>query len=338
MKMTRLIQIGVAAFMAVALGCATSDAEKYVGTWGGRPAKAKNGVMIKLDEGGGGYATTFVGAVPLKWRETDANHLDVRFSCGDGFLSFYDLVYSPGDKTLKLLSQKTIRFRDGKVSKDHVFQDMVLSCSNEYDKAMAPMIEYTEKARALHAKSDRVRHQRPPELITNRMSLATWDDLSRLDKALHDGWSVGLSSAKRPMPSISISKQADGKGAFSIHGGRFTIGNPEDTCDYERFGRHGVSVPVESVPTSASPFGAVWDKVAEADTLRRIRNKGWTVTHTVYYEEHFFYGIFHTRYSVQTGDMPSEKLLESIRECFIDTLKPPLDVVLWKSKPNDVSP
>ena len=98
MKMTRLIQIGVAAFMAVALGCTTSDTNKYVGTWGGRSTKAKDGVMIKLEEGGGGYASTYVGAVPLKWRVTNVNHLDVRFGCGDGFLSFYDMVYLPDEK------------------------------------------------------------------------------------------------------------------------------------------------------------------------------------------------------------------------------------------------
>lgn len=57
----------------------------------------------------------------------------------------------------------------------------------------------------------------------------------------------------------------------------------------------------------------------------------------VYYEGHFFYGIFHTSYSVQTDDMPADKLLDAIRECFGDVLKPPLDVALWKPKPNDGS-
>ena len=332
MKMTLLIQIWAAAF--IALGCTMSDTTKYVGTWVGRSAKAKGGVMVKLDEGGGGYAATFVGATPLKWRETDANHLDVRFGCGDGFLCFYDLVYSPVDKKLKLLRQKTIRFRDGEVSNDHTFEDMVLSCSNEYAKAMAPMIEYTEKAMKIHARSDKTRHQRIPELITNRMSLATWDDISRLDKTLLDGWSVGLSSAECPMPSISISRRTDGKIDFSIHGGRFAIGNPEDTCNFERLGHHGVSLPVEAVPPDAVPFGAVWKEGAEMDALRRIRNKGWKVVRTVYYEEHFFYGIFRTHYSIQADNMPIEKLFTSIRECFVETVKPPLDVFLWKPKPH----
>jgi len=337
MKMTIFIQIGAAAFVTATWGCATSAPEKYVGTWGGRSVKAKGAVMVKLEEGGGGYATTLVGAVPLKWREADANHLDVRFSCGDGFLSFYNLAYSPEDKKLKLLRQKTIRFRDGKVSNDHTFEGMVLSYSNEYGKAMAPMIEYTEKAREIHAKSDKTRRQRLPELITNRMSLATWDDISRLDKNLLDGWSVGLSSAERPIPSISISKRTDGKIDFTIHAGRFAIGNPEDTCNFERPGRHGISLPVESVPPNAVPFGDVWDEGAETDTIRRIRNMGWKVARSVYYEEHFFYGIFHTRYSIQTGDMPIEKLLDSIRECLGATLKPPIDVFLWRPKPHDVS-
>ena len=146
MKMTRLIQIGVAAFIVAALGCATRDAKKYVGTWGGRSTKAKDGVMIKLEEGGGGYASTYVGAVPLKWRVTNVNHLDVRFGCGDGFLSFYDMVYLPDEKALRLLRQKSIHMMDGKTSKEHSFQDFILLSSNEYSKAMEPMIEYTKKA------------------------------------------------------------------------------------------------------------------------------------------------------------------------------------------------
>ncbi len=159
MKMATLVKIASSVFMVIALGCATSDTEKYVGTWRGGSAKAKDGVLFKLDEGGGGYAMTYVGAVPLKWREKDATRLDVRFSCGDGFLSSYDLVYSPGDKTLRLMSQKSIRLKDGKVSKERVYEEMVLSRSNEYSKAMVQAIEYAEKAREIHAKSDRKRRQ-----------------------------------------------------------------------------------------------------------------------------------------------------------------------------------
>ncbi len=195
MKVTRLVKIASVAFMVVALGCAARGTEKYIGTWGGGSVKAKGGVMFRLEEGGCGYATTIVGAVPLKWKETNANHLDVRFSCGDGFLRFYDLVYVSSDKSLSLVSQKTIRLRDGKVSNEHEYEDMVLSISSEYTRAMAPLIEYAEKVREFHAKSDKRRRPRPSELITNRVSVATWDEFSRLDKVLLDGWSVGLSVA-----------------------------------------------------------------------------------------------------------------------------------------------
>ena len=339
MKMVILIKLALAAFTVTAAGCATRGPEKYVGTWGGVSTKAKDGAMFRLEAGGGGYAATFVGAVPLKWRETDANHLDVRFSCGNGFLTFYDLVYLPRDKALSLLSQKTIHLRDGKVSKEHEFKDMVLSSSNEYTKAMAPLIEYAQKAREFHAKSDKARRPRHSDFITNRISVATWDDLSHLDKNLLGGWSVGLSAAERHVPSITISSwPKDGKGGFSIHGGRLAIGNPEDSCDFENSGQYGVNIPVEAVPPNATPMGEVWDAAAEADTLRRMRDKGWTVKRTVYYEAHFFYGIFRTHYAVQTGDMPADKLLGALRECFGGTLKPPIEVFLWKPKPHEAPP
>lgn len=338
MKMTRLIQIVVAAFMAVALGCTTRDTNKYVGTWGGRSTKAKDGVMIKLEEGGGGYASTYVGAVPLKWRVTNVNHLDVRFGCGDGFLSFYDMVYLPDEKALRLIRQKSIHMMDGKTSKEHSFQDFILLSSNEYSKAMEPMIEYTKKAMELHAKSDERRHRKPPELMTNLMSSVTWDDVVRLDKALLGGWSVGISAAGSSAPAITIhSRHTNDINGFSIHGGKFVIGNPDDTCDFERPSQHSVFQPGKSVPQNATPLGTIWDAEADVDTFRRIQGKGWRVDRMVYYEGHFFYGIFHTSYSVQTDDMPADKLLDTIRECFGDVLKPPLDVALWKPKPNDGS-
>ena len=91
------------------------------------------------------------------------------------------------------------------------------------------------------------------------------------------------------------------------------------------------------MPQNATPLGTIWDAEADVDTFRRIQGKGRRVDRMVYYEGHFFYGIFHTSYSVQTDDMPADKLLDAIRECFGDVLKPPLDVALWKPKPNDGS-
>ena len=86
--------------LLLACGCAVDDAGKYVGTWGGRSSKANEGFAFTLNEGGDGYAATFVGAAPLKWRESAPGRLDVRFGCGDGSMTICDLVYSPGERTL----------------------------------------------------------------------------------------------------------------------------------------------------------------------------------------------------------------------------------------------
>jgi len=70
MKFVTILRIAVSALMLVVLGCATFDSKKYVGAWLGSSAKAKHGVNVRLDDGGVGYAMTYIGAVPLKWRET----------------------------------------------------------------------------------------------------------------------------------------------------------------------------------------------------------------------------------------------------------------------------
>lgn len=323
-------------FLIVAImGCATVGTEKYVGTWAGRSAKANDGVMVRLDEGGGGYAATFVGAVPLKWRETDANRLDVRFGCGDGFLFFYDLSYSPEKRTLRLMHEKTVCLRDGNVSNERAFDDMVLCRSNEYAKAMAPSIEHAEKIRAANAKSGGARHHGPSEMITNDMVLATWEDVGQLGKALHDGWSVSFFADGCCIPCVSIHPwPSQGRGSFTIFSGQFVVGDPEDKCDFETPRRHGVCSLIEAVPPSATPFpGATWDAASEADTLGRIRNKGWTPDRVAYYEEHFFYGIFRINYNVQTGDMPVDEVVGSLQECLGGAMKPPFKVHLWKKRP-----
>lgn len=336
MNMIKSVRV-VMPFLAMAvMGCVADDVVKYVGTWGVRSAKAKDSFMVKLDEGGGGYAMSPVGAAPLKWKETDTNRLDIRFSCGDGFLSFYDLAYSPEDQTLRLLHKKSVCLRNGAVSDERTYKDMVLSRSNEYARAMVPLIEYTEKVRKFHAQSNRIRRQKPPEIITNCMVFTSWDDVSQLGKTLQDGWSVSLSDDKNRLPSVSVhydSGREQGRIGLSIYGGQFAIGNPEDTCDFEFTGRYGVSLPVESVPSNAVPLlGMTWDTASESDTLRRIRDKGWMVNRTVFYTEHFFYVIFRTSYDVQTGDTPADEVLNSLHECFGNALRPPLKVIQWKIK------
>ena len=310
----------------VVLGCATGGTARYVGTWLGRSAKAKDGTMVKLDAGGGGYAMTYAGAVPLKWRETDANRLDVRFGCGDGGIMVYDMLYSPECKTLNLLSQKSICFRTGRVSAEQTFDDMVLLCSNEYSQAMAPAIEYTSKALEFHAKEKARQRQGRPEVVTNCMTFASWDEVGRLGSALLDGWSVSLYADTLKQGQIEI----------TLFGGGFVIGNLDDKSEYEDPGEHGVWIPVEDVPPNATPLpGETSDAEMEADIVRRMREKGWTVNRVVYFEEHFFYGLFHVRHTVKTGGASVDEVVGSLRECLSDVMKPPLTASLWKLKPKD---
>lgn len=316
----------------VVLGCATGGTARYVGTWIGRSAKAKDGTMVKLDAGGVGYAMTYAGAVPLKWRETDANRLDVRFGCGDGGIMVYDMTYSPKSKTLSLLSQKCICFRTGRVSDERTFDDMVLLCSNEYAQAMAPAIEYTNKALVFHAKEKTRQRQSHPEFVTNRMTFASWDEVDRLGNALLDGWSVSLYADNLQNQSVSI--RPGGQQCqieITLFGGWFVIGNPDDKSDYEDPGEHGVWMPVEDVPPNATPLpGKTSDAGIEADIVRRMREKGWTVNRVVYYEEHFFYGLFHVRHTVKTGGASADEVVGSLRECLGEVMKPPLTASLWK--------
>ena len=321
----------------VVLGCATGGTARYVGTWLGRSAKAKDGTMVKLDAGGGGYAMTYVGAVPLKWRETDANRLDVRFGCGDGGIMVYDMSYSPECKTLNLLSQKSICFRTGRVSAEQTFDDMVLLCSNEYSQAMAPAIEYTSKALEFHAKEKARQRQSRPEFVTNCMSFASWDEVGRLGSALLDGWSVSLYADTLKKQRVSIKPGGQqGQIEITLFGGGFVIGNLDDKSEYEDPGEHGVWIPVEDVPPNATPLpGETSDAEMEADIVRRMREKGWTVRRVVYYEEHFFHGLFHVRHTVKTGGASVDEVVGSLRECLGDVMKPPLTASLWKLKPKD---
>ena len=321
----------------VVLGCATGGTARYVGTWLGRSAKAKDGTMVKLDAGGGGYAMTYVGAVPLKWRETDANRLDVRFGCGDGGIIVYDMSYSPECKTLNLLSQKSICFRTGRVSAEQTFDDMVLLCSNEYSQAMAPAIEYTSKALEFHAKEKARQRQSRPEVVTNCMTFASWDEVGRLGSALLDGWSVSLYADTLKKQRVSIKPGGQqGQIEITLFGGGFVIGNLDDKSEYEDPGEHGVWIPVEDVPPNATPLpGETSDAEMEADIVRRMREKGWTVRRVVYYEEHFFHGLFHVRHTVKTGGASVDEVVESLRECLGDVMKPPLTASLWKLKPKD---
>ena len=323
----------------VVLGCATGGTARYVGTWLGRSAKAKNGTMVKLDAGGGGYAMTYVGAVPLKWRETDANRLDIRFGCGDGGIMVYDMSYSPECKTLNLLSQKSICFRTGRVSAEQTFDDMVLLCSNEYSQAMAPAIEYTSKALEYHAKEKTRQRQSRPEFVTNCMSFASWDEVGRIGNALLDGWSVSLYADTLKKQRVSIKPGGQqGQIEITLFGGGFVIGNLDDKSEYEDPGEHGVWIPVEAVPPNATPLpGETSDAEMEADIVRRMREKGWTVSRVVYYEEHFFHGLFHVRHTVKTGGASVDEVVGSLRECLGEAMKPPLTASLWKLKPKDTA-
>ena len=334
MKFVTILRIAVSALMLVVLGCATFGSKKYVGAWLGSSAKAKHGVNVRLDDGGVGYAMTYIGAVPLKWRETDANRLDVRFSCGDGSLFFYDMSYSPEDRTLRLVHEKRVRFRDGRVSGERSFDDMILCRSNEYAKAMAPAIEYAEKVKDFHDKSERERNQGMPEMETNCMVFASWDEVGQICKPLQDGWTVSLSSVSCPKPSVFIDPRGqDGRIEVKILGGQFVIGDPNDKCDFEVARRHNVLSPVEAVPSNATPIpGLSWDATIEADTLRRVRDKGWKVGRAVYCNEHFFYATYHTHYTIQTGDMSVEEVVGSLRDCFGEAMKPPLKASMRKIK------
>ena len=91
--------------------------------------------------------------------------------------------------------------------------------------------------------------------------------------------------------------------------------------------------PVEAVPSNATPIpGLSWDATIEADTLRRVRDKGWKVGRVVYCNEHSFYATFHTHYIIQTGDMSVDEVVGSLRDCFGEALKPPLKASLRKTK------
>ena len=326
--------LGIATSLCVVVGCVAGSAGKYVGAWCGTSVKDKDGAMVKLDDGGDGYAMTAIGAVPLKWKVTDVNRLDVRFSCGDGTLCIYDMSYSPKDRTLRLLHEKSICFRDGRVSNERSFDDMTLCCSNEYAKAMAPAIEYAEKFKDFHANSERSRNQDSPETVTNHMEFASWDEVGQLCKPLQEGWSVGLFSAGHPKLGVSILPEGrQGQIKIAMPGGRFVIGNPDDKCDYEIARHHGVWLPVETVPSNATLIpGSSWDAAIESDMLRKIRDRGWTLERVAYYDEHFFYAIFAARHAVQVGDASADDVVRSLADCFGQALKPPLNAILWKGK------
>lgn len=66
-----------------------------------------------------------------------------------------------------------------------------------------------------------------------------------------------------------------------------------------------------------------------------MREKGWTVSRVVYYEEHFFHGLFHVRHTVKTGGASVDEVVGSLRECLGEAMKPPLTASLWKLKPKD---
>lgn len=307
---------------------ASFHSDECVGLWSTQ--NMKNGSAISLEKGGTGQVATCIGLVPLRWSICDDGAISVRYSVGDGFVTYERYETNAASNTLERVSKRTVYLKDGRVEdEDNVraplsrYEDV----RGDWGKCLSTMREVIEKTRAEAVKEAAGR----PKLEKQHRVFKSPSDIREIASLVDAGWSAAIHGSTNGIRIINLYRGLGKAAAFRLSVGGATYINGDD-AEEDLWTIKGVGEWTVSIPPSAKLKHAGVGEDSLGRFRQAVKKLGADIHVENYLTTHMFYVSFWKTHVANVTNRSAQEVLDVVAGMLEEEATVMVEVDLWRNE------